>query len=84
MQDSFYFSLNPAHVCADHPTSMEQTTHTGEGGLFFLKLNPAHVCTHHPTPTEQANHMGEGLVQPHFEKVKGGFLSTSGIKKNIF
>ena len=48
---------------------------------LFSKLNPARVCADHPTPMEQATHTGEGLVQPNFDEVKGGFPSTSGIKK---
>ena len=40
-------------------------------------------CADHPTPTEQATHTGEGLVQPNFDEVKGGFPSTSGIKKYL-
>ena len=58
-------------------------TNTGSG-LYkkdFYKSQSCTVCENYPTPTEQATLTGEGLVQPNFDKVKGGFPSTSGIQK---
>ena len=39
--------LNPARVCADHPTPMEHATHTGEG-LVQVNFDEVKWVFHHP------------------------------------